>query len=184
MNIDENDEIIDWGEEDTMISDNIMTFNSNVYKSNSNKLDYFELDSDELNESEDDPYLYSLDELNDNNDDEKKSKKMPANVICNLNAKKMPNAELVRINKSLKKLEQTLNTYVDNSKMIWDELFCPFINSGDCMILENMSDNDYNTFWNFMKEQHVFKLITIAFKRLLSRRDYILKNMSSAQHIY
>jgi len=186
MNIDENDEIIDWGEEDTMNSENNLTLNLNIQKSHPNKLNYLELDSDELNES--DAYLYSTEEMNENEDikndkNTTNTTKVSSIDISQLNQKKLPNGELVRINKSLKKLEQTIHSYMDNSKMIWDELFCPFMNSGDCMILENMSDNDYNTFWNFMKEQQVFRLIVTAFKRLLARRDYILNNMNSAEDI-
>ena len=83
--------------------------------------------------------------------------------------------EINNINSILFNLEMSMNKYIEDSKKIWDHEFIPFLNSSDCLILQNINENEYSTFINFMIEQKTFRLMLNASIRLKNRLQYLLE---------
>lgn len=174
MNTDNYDEMIDWNEDNILDQKLIMdpnipaTFNPEELKC------YEAYDSVSVGSDNSDEY-HDKQELDSSTNiltiESTKDSKEP---------KKIPNKELIRINKTLKKLSQAIDKYVDDIKTLWEELMCPFILSEDCMILERMPEWIYMSFYKYMEEQRVYKLMMIAHKRLLNRRDHILSEECKA----
>ena len=90
--------------------------------------------------------------------------------------KKTSDYEINKINKTLENLDEEINRYNQDVFDLWNSQFRPFINSSDCFIYNNESDDtNYNKFCDFMCEQKTYKLMTIAKKRLIARREYLNK---------
>ena len=83
--------------------------------------------------------------------------------------------EINNINSVLFNLEMSMNKYIEDSKKIWDSEFSPFFNSSDCLILQNINENEYSTFIDFMIEQKTFRLMLNANVRLKKRLEYLLE---------
>jgi hypothetical protein len=90
--------------------------------------------------------------------------------------KKTSDYEINKINKTLENLEIEFNRYIQDVFDLWNTTFKPFIESADCFILNSVSDDTHNNFFNFMCDQKTYKLMIIAKKRLIARREYLIKN--------
>ena len=84
------------------------------------------------------------------------------------------NDEIKRIEYTLEKLSETVYNYMLRVKNMWDAEIQPFIESSDCLILENLSRSDYKRFRDFMCEQKPYRLMMVSQKRLIARREYLL----------
>ncbi len=179
MNTDNNGEIIDWNEDtdlDSNIKNDVISNELKCYSEANGEFDEeFDEDCDDVSVGSD---LKEVDNSDEDLNNKRNNKRQPnTNTLTNASkelTKKLPDKELIRVNKTIKKLSQSIDKYENDTKILWDELICPFIYSGDCMILEYMSDWNFHTFHKYMEEQKVYKLMMIAHKRLLSRRNYIL----------
>jgi PDZ domain-containing secreted protein len=91
--------------------------------------------------------------------------------------KKSSEYEINKINITLEKLEEEIHRYLQDIINMWNSSFKPFIESSDCFIFNNISDNtNYKNFFDFMCEQKTYKLMAIAKKRLLARREFLIKS--------
>lgn len=82
-------------------------------------------------------------------------------------------AEIKYIDNVLDKLQITMNKYMNNSYYIWTHTIIPFINSTDCLTLDNLLETDHHKFLNFMAGQNTYKRMTISYKRLQNRKKYL-----------
>lgn len=85
--------------------------------------------------------------------------------------------ELVYIDNALSKLHESMYKYLEDVKMIWDTELVKFMNSQDCLILQNLSHYDYNKFVDFMTSQKTFKSMLSAQNGLLKRKEFIEKTV-------
>jgi hypothetical protein len=87
--------------------------------------------------------------------------------------------ELEYIDNTIEELIHTMDRYNEDSYNMWRELIVPFISSADCVILDNIYDDDPTKFIKFMMKQKTYRLMEISFRRLLAKRYYIIKKRES-----
>jgi len=84
--------------------------------------------------------------------------------------------EIYNINNALNELESTMYKYKTNVKKIWDTNLIPFMNSGDCMVFDNIIDKDYDKFVNFFMKQKTYVIMLETYERLIRRKNYLENN--------
>jgi hypothetical protein len=82
--------------------------------------------------------------------------------------------EIGLLTTTINELEKTIDYYIDDSMYIWDTVFVPFMNSGDCLTLQNLNETKCSSFIDFMTSQRTYKLMMISHGRLTERLNYLL----------
>lgn len=77
---------------------------------------------------------------------------------------------------ALRALSDTMNKYINDCMVIWNNEIVPFMNSNDCYVLDKINIRDYTKFVELMKTQKTYKLMTISKQRLEQRLEYLRKN--------
>jgi hypothetical protein len=83
-------------------------------------------------------------------------------------------SEIFIVNHSLNELEDTMSKYTDDVKYMWENNIISFMQSQDCYTLDNLKDDDYIKFLNFMMEQRTYKLMMVSYRRLMARKQILL----------
>ena len=84
--------------------------------------------------------------------------------------------EIYYINDALNQLENSMDKYIDNVKYIWDSSIIPFMDSGDCMVFDNLTDKDFSKFIEFFMKQRTYTKMLETYRRLINRKEFLEKN--------
>lgn len=81
--------------------------------------------------------------------------------------------ELSLINSVKEQMNKYIRIYQDHVKNLWDDILSPFLRSEDCTTMKFLSDEDYDTFENYMMTLPGINHVVIGLSRLCER-EYIL----------
>jgi hypothetical protein len=70
----------------------------------------------------------------------------------------------------ISELENTIREYTEDVRTIWDNVVVPFLSSGDCMTLGNLTTSDYHKFLAFMLSQKTNRIMVSSHARLLEQK--------------
>jgi len=70
----------------------------------------------------------------------------------------------------ISELENTIRDYTEDVRAIWDNVVVPFLSSGDCMTLGNLTASDYHKFLAFMLNQKTNRIMVSSHARLLEQK--------------
>jgi len=112
----------------------------------------------------------------DNKSDEDTSGFVDINNLYN----KATDVKIDTVEKSIEALKSTMDKYMNDCMVMWNEEIVPFSQSKNCMIFQNMNltEKDCLRFLEFMKSQKQYKIMKTSLIRLEIKKDYLLKHHS------